>query len=115
MVCLSSSAPSPIFASAYRYIGTYRYLVLNDEAGARRWFRVALEIDATHNWDAAELDRRERAQLPLAEKRARSTDTVVNDCAVAELSHRTEQILGAIIARGSRAGRDGADSPSRAT
>ena len=56
MVCLSSSAPSPIFASAYRYIGTYRYLVLNDEAGARRWFRVALEIDATHNWDAAELD-----------------------------------------------------------
>jgi dephospho-CoA kinase len=72
-------------------------------------------VAATRGWDAAELDRRERAQLPLAEKRARSTDTIVNDCAVAELSHRAEQILGAIIARGSRAGRDGADSPSRAT
>ena len=72
-------------------------------------------VAATRGWDAAELDRRECAQLPLAEKRARSTDTVVNDCAVAELSHRAEQILGAIIARGSRAGRDGADSPSRAT
>ncbi|MFZ5481534.1 MAG: hypothetical protein ACOZNI_32530 [Myxococcota bacterium] len=56
IVCLSSGAPPPIYASAYRYIGTYHYLVKHDEAGARRWFRTALEIDPTHNWDASELE-----------------------------------------------------------
>ena len=56
IVCLSSQAPPPIFASAYRYIGTYHFLVLQDEPNARRWFRTALEIDPTHNWDATELE-----------------------------------------------------------
>lgn len=56
IVCLSSAAPSPVFASAYRYIGAYRFLMKNDEAAARRWFRTAIEIDSTHRWDAAELD-----------------------------------------------------------
>lgn len=56
IVCLSSAAPSPIFASTYRYIGAYHFLVLNDEPGARSWFRTAIEIDSTHRWDAAELD-----------------------------------------------------------
>lgn len=72
-------------------------------------------VTSTRGWDAAELDRRERAQLPLDEKRARSTDMIVNDCDVAELSCRVEQVLGAIIARGPRAGRSGGDSASRAT
>lgn len=56
IVCLGGQAPPPIFASAYRYIGTYHYMVLKDEPGARRWFRVALEIDPTHEWDAGELE-----------------------------------------------------------
>lgn len=56
IVCLSSAAPPPIFASAYRYIGTYHYLIRKDEAVARRWFRTALEIDPTHTWDATELE-----------------------------------------------------------
>lgn len=56
IVCLGSQAPPPIFASAYRYIGTYHYMVLKDEPGARKWFRTALEIDPTHTWDATELE-----------------------------------------------------------
>jgi hypothetical protein len=54
--CLTSSAPSPVFASAYRYIGAYYFLVGNDPAKASRWFRTALEIDPTYAWDANELD-----------------------------------------------------------
>ena len=60
---------------------------------------------ATRGWNALELDRRERAQLPLDVKRARSTDVIVNDCDQAELNRRVEQVLGAIVARGPRAGR----------
>jgi dephospho-CoA kinase len=57
-------------------------------------------VTGTRGWDAGELDRRERAQISLEEKRARSTDTIVNDCEPAELKRRVEQVLGAIIARG---------------
>lgn len=66
--------------------------------------RVA-RVTATRGWDAAELDRRERAQLPLAEKRARSTDTIVNDCDQHELARRVAEVLGAVVARGPRQGR----------
>jgi hypothetical protein len=56
IACLTSAAPSPVFASAYRYIGAWHFLVGNDVDGARRWFRTALEIDPTYEWDATELD-----------------------------------------------------------
>lgn len=54
--CMTSAAPSPVFASAYRYIGAWHFLVNNDADKARRWFRSALEIDPTYAWDASELD-----------------------------------------------------------
>lgn len=54
--CLTSAAPSPVFASAYRYIGAYYFMVVNDPAKARRWFRTSLEIDPTYAWDASELE-----------------------------------------------------------
>ncbi|MBI1304560.1 MAG: dephospho-CoA kinase [Phycisphaera sp.] len=57
-------------------------------------------VTGTRGWDAAELERRERAQIPLGEKRARSTDVVVNDCEPEELGRRVGAVLGAIIARG---------------
>jgi hypothetical protein len=56
IACLASAAPSPIFASAYRYIGAYHFLVANDPEKARRWFRTSLEIEPTYLWDATELD-----------------------------------------------------------
>lgn len=54
--CMTSAAPSPVFASAYRYIGAWHFLVNNDSDKARRWFRSALEIDPTYAWDASELE-----------------------------------------------------------
>lgn len=53
--CAGSPAPAPIFASAYRYLGAYHFLQ-KDEARARAWFRVALELDPTYEWDAGELE-----------------------------------------------------------
>ena len=72
-------------------------------------------VTSIRGWDAAELDRRERAQMPLAEKRARGTDAIVNDCDAVELARRVERVLGAIIARGPRSGRLGSDAAARAT
>ncbi len=56
IACLTSAAPSPVFASAYRYIGAWQFLVNNDPVAARRWFRTSLEIDPTYAWDASELE-----------------------------------------------------------
>ena len=53
--CVSNPVPPIVFASAYRYIGTSHYLS-QDIEGARRWFRTALELDASYQWDASELE-----------------------------------------------------------
>lgn len=54
--CLDQTAPPQMYASAYRYVGAVHFLVLNDPAGARRWFRSSLELDPNYQWDAQELD-----------------------------------------------------------
>jgi hypothetical protein len=56
IVCLSGSANPQVFANAYRYIGSYHFLVLHDEAGARRWFRTAQELVPTMTFGAEELE-----------------------------------------------------------
>lgn len=53
--CVSNPIPPIVFASAYRYIGANHYLS-QDVEGARRWFRTALELDASYQWDANELE-----------------------------------------------------------
>lgn len=53
--CVSNPVPSMVFASAYRYIGASHYLA-QDIEGSRRWFRTALELDASYQWDAQELE-----------------------------------------------------------
>lgn len=53
--CVSNAVPPMVFASAYRYIGAYRYLE-HDIDGSRRWFRTSLELDASYQWDANELE-----------------------------------------------------------
>jgi len=59
----------------------------------RRLERVA----ATRGWDAAELDRRESAQMPLAEKQARSTHTVHNDGLEDRLCQQIAQVLDGLL------------------
>lgn len=47
-------------------------------------------------WDEAELDRREKAQMPLDEKRRRSDHVLVNNGTLAELESRVAKLLAAI-------------------
>ncbi|MBN8598923.1 MAG: dephospho-CoA kinase [Planctomycetes bacterium] len=52
-----------------------------------------LERVRSRGWDDAELTRREAAQLPLSEKRARSTHVVVNDGDLAALGARVAELM----------------------
>lgn len=47
-------------------------------------------------WDEAELDRREKAQMPLDEKRRRSDHVLVNNGTLGELESRVAKLLAAI-------------------
>ncbi|MFM1823968.1 MAG: Dephospho-CoA kinase [Planctomycetota bacterium] len=72
-------------------------VVLVEVPRAERLARVA-----ARGWDAAELDRREAAQLPLAEKTARATDRLANDGPIDALPARVAELLARIVARGPR-------------
>lgn len=85
------------------------------EAGVDRECDLVLYVDAplearvgrvkaTRGWDAGELERREKAQLPLEEKRQRSDDVVVNDGEPGALPGRVADLLQRIQGRVSRLG-----------
>jgi dephospho-CoA kinase len=57
-----------------------------DSPRSSRLTRVA----ASRGWSEHELDRREGAQLPINEKRARSSNVVINDADLATLRKRVE-------------------------
>jgi len=64
----------------------------------------------SRGWDEAELDRREKAQIPLEEKRRRSDIVVVNDADAPTLHRRVHEALIVLNAR--RRGMDRSNSPS---
>lgn len=53
-------------------------------------------VRANRGWDEAELDRRERAQMPLDEKRRRSDHILINNGSLEELESRAAKVLAAI-------------------
>ena len=57
---------------------------------------LRLERVAGRGWDGEELDRREKAQMPLDEKRRRSDHVLVNHGALEELESRVANLLAAI-------------------
>ncbi len=57
-------------------------------------------ISETRNWGEAELTRRERAQLPLDEKRQRSTLTIVNDGSPVDLRPKVASALARLTSAG---------------
>jgi len=65
---------------------------------APREHRLA-RVRSTRGWDDAELARREASQIPLDEKRRRSTDVVENSGDPAALEAIVARALDAIIAR----------------
>ena len=67
--CVGNPIPTAVFASAFRYIGTYHYLN-NDEPGSRRWFRSSLELDPTFYWDINDLGEGHPLRLLFEEERS---------------------------------------------
>ena len=59
--------------------------------------RVRLErVRQTRGWDAGELDRREKAQLPLEHKRSGSDHVVINSGGADEIDQQVDSVLRAI-------------------
>lgn len=52
--CIRKKLPVAVYANMYRYIGTHHYLD-DDYQQAGRWFRLALELDPTFEWDINDL------------------------------------------------------------
>ena len=61
-----------------------------------------IEHVEARGWTAAELERRERAQMPLAEKRSRCQATVVNDGSLETLAQRVKAVFEDLAARHAR-------------
>jgi dephospho-CoA kinase len=57
-------------------------------------------VQRTRGWDEAELDRREKAQLPLEEKRARADYVIVNDSTPEALRGKADVIFSTICSSG---------------
>lgn len=68
-------------------------VVFVDTPGDERLVRLR----GRSGWDAGELDRREQAQLPLADKRARSRYTLGGAGSVADVATRARALLRQII------------------
>ncbi len=69
--CVGNPIPPMVFASAYRYVGAYHYLQKENDK-ARQWFRSALELDPTYNWDAQEMELDNPMRQVFEEERARA-------------------------------------------
>jgi hypothetical protein len=52
--CVDAPLAPVVLASVYRYAGLYHYFA-GDLAQAKSWFRTALELDSTFDWDVAEV------------------------------------------------------------
>lgn len=74
--CLASPVPASVFATVYRYMGVSQYLQ-GDTDGARRWFRTALDLDPSFEWDAAELELSSPIRKVFEEERTQGTFTPV--------------------------------------
>jgi dephospho-CoA kinase len=61
-----------------------------------------IEHVEARGWTAAELERRERAQMPLADKRSRCQATVVNDGSLETLAQRVKAVFEDLAARHAR-------------
>jgi dephospho-CoA kinase len=61
-----------------------------------------IEHVQARGWTAAELERRERAQMPLDAKRARCQATVVNDGSLGTLTERVKAVFEDLAARHAR-------------
>lgn len=52
--CVDAPLAPVVLANVYRYAGLSAYFSGNTE-GAKKWFRTALELDPTYDWDVSEV------------------------------------------------------------
>jgi len=52
--CMTTTLPASAYASAFRYVGTYHFLEGRQDE-ARGWYRTALELDPSFEWDINDL------------------------------------------------------------
>jgi len=52
--CVRAPVPSRVFASAYRHIGAYHYMMGQFDQ-SKRWFKTGIELEPSYEWDLAEL------------------------------------------------------------
>ncbi|NOY26095.1 MAG: hypothetical protein GXP62_09505 [Oligoflexia bacterium] len=52
--CMTVALPVAAMASAYRFLGAWRYLTGDKDTGTR-WFRTAIELDPSYVWDVNDL------------------------------------------------------------
>lgn len=74
--CTGNPVPPPVFASAYRYLGAYAFLQGEHER-SRGWFRTALELDPTYQWDVQELEPDNPMRQLFDEEREHAADAPV--------------------------------------
>lgn len=54
IACVRKDLPQRVWASAYRHLGAYYYMV-GDFEQSQRWFKTAIELEPSYEWDIAEL------------------------------------------------------------
>jgi len=69
--CIQEPMAPVVLANVYRYMGLHAYFKA-DEAQARSWFRSALELDSTYDWDVAELPIDDPLRPIFEEERSRA-------------------------------------------
>ena len=52
--CVRAPVPARVFASAYRHIGAYHYMMGQFDQ-SKRWFKTGIELEPSYEWDLAEL------------------------------------------------------------
>jgi hypothetical protein len=76
LVCIRETLPPLVFASAYRYIGTYHYFQ-GDTPTAESWLRTALEIDPGFAWDVSQLGEEHPLRTVMAKARVEAQSSPV--------------------------------------
>lgn len=67
--CLDAVVPMPVYATVYRYLGAWYWLIPADDRTARAWFRASLELEPGYEWDVDELPPRSPMRDAWAEER----------------------------------------------
>ena len=76
IACVRKDLPQRVWASAYRHLGAYYYMV-GDFEQSQRWFKTAIELEPSYEWDIAELTLDHPLRRAFDAQRGAATEAVV--------------------------------------